>query len=327
MSKVEKPYLDVLVNGWTYNSALAAVLPSATPFVDLEASGRAVLTCLSEPEVRLFFAGTDADNETFGYQVYGVRTARGSAVSIPVKIAAGVVTLGNIAATAIAVNGFLADTITQTMDCTDVEVVHPAGDAPAYLRVNTSQWNQLVVGVSRDGLTAAKMYVFAARTGIAGGTVTEASAADIKTGVSTLKAATDLLAASGGGGFIRQDSTATIAKESGGNLAAISGGGYTIKMAIFNDKATTEDLIALVAGKKIAVVGGIITLGGADGTVTIASNATPISAAFKLLVGGALNVLPRPMTRPMWQTAAGEALKVIITGGGTISGQLEYIEV
>jgi len=44
--------------------------------------------------------------------------------------------------------------------------------------------------------------------------VTEASAATIKTN-------TDPLVASGGGGYVRQDSTGTIAKETGGNLASV----------------------------------------------------------------------------------------------------------
>lgn len=54
--------------------------------------------------------------------------------------------------------------------------------------------------------------------------------------LASIKTNTDGLAASGGGGYVRQDSTATIAKESGGNLASIKtntdtfaasgGGGY-----------------------------------------------------------------------------------------------------
>ena len=39
--------------------------------------------------------------------------------------------------------------------------------------------------------------------------------------LATIKTNTDGLAASGGGGYVRQDSTGTIAKESGGNLASI----------------------------------------------------------------------------------------------------------
>ncbi len=60
--------------------------------------------------------------------------------------------------------------------------------------------------------------------------------ASLVTATSTLKAATDLMAASGGGAYVRQDSTGTIAKETGGNLATVKtntdtlvtagGGGY-----------------------------------------------------------------------------------------------------
>lgn len=40
--------------------------------------------------------------------------------------------------------------------------------------------------------------------------------------LATIKTNTDALVASGGGGYVRQDSTATIAKESGGNLATLA---------------------------------------------------------------------------------------------------------
>lgn len=41
--------------------------------------------------------------------------------------------------------------------------------------------------------------------------------------LATIKTNTDTLSASGAGGYIRQDSTATIAKETGGNLATLAG--------------------------------------------------------------------------------------------------------
>jgi hypothetical protein len=44
-------------------------------------------------------------------------------------------------------------------------------------------------------------------------------------------------------------------------------------------------------------------------------------------IGSSLPILPRPMTRPIWQTAAGAALKVTTQAGQTLSGVLEYIEV
>jgi hypothetical protein len=53
-----------------------------------------------------------------------------------------------------------------------------------------------------------------------GGAATAANQETQNTSLSTLKAATDRMAASGGGIFIQQDSQGTIAKETGGHLAA-----------------------------------------------------------------------------------------------------------
>ncbi len=73
---------------------------------------------------------------------------------------------------------------------------------------------------------------------VASGTqrITFASDAPGLTNIASIKTNTDTLVTAGGGGYVRQDSTATIAKESGGNLATIKtdvdtlvtagGGGY-----------------------------------------------------------------------------------------------------
>ena len=53
----------------------------------------------------------------------------------------------------------------------------------------------------------------------------------VQTAVASLKAATDALAAAGGGAYLRQDSTGTIAKESGGNLASIKTNSDTLSAA------------------------------------------------------------------------------------------------
>ena len=111
-------------------------------------------------------------------------------------------------------------------------------------------------------------------------------------------------------------------------VQAVSGGAVTIKKATRNDIADGGTLVAAVDGKSIYVIGGLLTVGVADGTVTIKSDTTAISVAYNCLVGGQINILPRPTTRPIWQTAAGEALKVSLSGvGQTVSGDIEYIEV
>ncbi len=115
-----------------------------------------------------------------------------------------------------------------------------------------------------------------------------ASLASIKTDV-------DTLVTSGGGGYVRQDSTATIAKETGGNLATIvtdltplvtsGGGGY-----VRQDSTAT---IAKESGGNLATVAsvvdtkGVVELVGSP-TVTYASaNGTPVSTATTTDVVGA----------------------------------------
>jgi hypothetical protein len=110
-------------------------------------------------------------------------------------------------------------------------------------------------------------------------------------------------------------------------LNAITGSGYTVKKAVINAvTGAAQDLIALVALKAILVVGGHLTCAGAGGQVTILSGATVLDYLVPG-IGSSLPILPRPMTRPIWQTAAGAALKVTTQAGQTLSGVLEYIEV
>lgn len=111
-------------------------------------------------------------------------------------------------------------------------------------------------------------------------------------------------------------------------LQAITGTGYTIKTQAVNAvTGTAQDLIAAVAGKKIYVVGGRLTVGVADGQITLLSNATPIDYVASLVVGSVVTIPPTPMTRPEWQTATGEALKITTQATQTVSGKLLYIEV
>jgi hypothetical protein len=110
-------------------------------------------------------------------------------------------------------------------------------------------------------------------------------------------------------------------------LNAIAGSGYTIKKAVINAvTGAAQDLIALVTGKAVYVVGGHLTCAGAGGQVTVLNGTTPVDY-LAMSIGSALPILPRPMTRPIWQTAAGAALKVTTQSGQTLSGVLEYIEV
>jgi len=107
------------------------------------------------------------------------------------------------------------------------------------------------------------------------------------TSLASIKTDVDTLVASGGGGYIRQDSTGTIAKETGGNLATIvtdltplvtsGGGGY-----VRQDSTAT---IAKESGGNLATVASVVDTKGVveligSPTVTYASaNGTPVSTA------------------------------------------------
>lgn len=92
--------------------------------------------------------------------------------------------------------------------------------------------------------------------------------------LATINTNTAPLVASGGGGYIRQDSTATIAKESGGNLATLAG-------AVSSSKFQVN--ISQVAGGAATNAGqtGALQVGGA-----VATNSNVSSATYPLLVAG-----------------------------------------
>lgn len=106
---------------------------------------------------------------------------------------------------------------------------------------------------------------------------TLATAANQTTGNSSLasiKTNTDPLVASGAGGYVRQDATATIAKESGGNLATIAGA-----------------VTASVVQENVKEVNGVTTLTGAGATgtgaqrVTVAQDSTTVAGSASLPAG------------------------------------------
>ncbi len=106
--------------------------------------------------------------------------------------------------------------------------------------------------------------------------------------LASIKTSTDPLVAAGAGGYIRQDSTATIAKETGGNLAAIAGKDFatqtTLATLATEDSSfylrriakLTESLgtIDSVQRQKVTVEGATIT----SGTITTVATTTNLVA-------------------------------------------------
>ena len=121
------------------------------------------------------------------------------------------------------------------------------------------------------------------------------------TSAASTKTNTDTLVTSGGGGYVRQDSTATIAKESGGNLAtAATGIGATTV-----DKCTTTDttacsLVGLIKNTNYLLVTptGQQTMANSN-SVTLASNQSAVDVELESasVKAGALNAaIPDPCT-------------------------------
>lgn len=101
------------------------------------------------------------------------------------------------------------------------------------------------------------------------GASTSANQATEITSLASIKTNTDPLVTSGGGGYVRQDSTATIAKETGGNLATIAG-------AI--TASVVQDNIKNIGGTAVstAVTAGILPVSGTTNAGTSAANALAI---------------------------------------------------
>jgi hypothetical protein len=169
--------------------------------------------------------------------------------------------------------------------------------------------------------------------------------ATVTAAVATLKAATDLLAAAGGGGYVRQDSTATIAKEAGGNLATVAGAVATLKAAtdllaaaggggyVRQDSTATiaketggnlATVATAVASLKAAtdIIGTAATLAKETGgnLAKIANGDYVVSGAKKLVLSGTTTLL---------QTAMGAAfaaglLRLIFIPGTANSGKVKF---
>lgn len=113
------------------------------------------------------------------------------------------------------------------------------------------------------------------------------------TSVASVKTNTDPLVTSGGGGYVRQDSTATIAKESGGNLATLAAKDF----ATTAKQDTGNTTLATLNGKVTAVD---------TGAVVVASSALPSNAATES--GNLAAILARLAPLIYAQAAAGAAL-------------------
>lgn len=101
------------------------------------AIGQAIETYMPQ-YINIIPFGTDANDEAFTMRLWGWSKVAGGngALWIPQMLVELTVTLGNIAATAIAADHFLADTIAIAAGDADAAVVSPANDTPASILVH-----------------------------------------------------------------------------------------------------------------------------------------------------------------------------------------------
>lgn len=91
--------------------------------------------------------------------------------------------------------------------------------------------------------------------------------------LASVKTNTDPLVASGGGAYVRQDSTATIAKESGGNLATLAGKDFATETTLAAIKTQTDKFT--FSGSNLLTTGG----GGGGATTLKDTSDTTINPA------------------------------------------------
>lgn len=114
------------------------------------------------------------------------------------------------------------------------------------------------------------------------GFATETTLGTIDADTGSIKTNTDTLVTSGGGGYVRQDSTATIAKESGGNLAAVLAA-VASGLPVLGSDDTGADAYATVATAparechyihaSVGTYGAIISLnGGSNDHIALPAN-------------------------------------------------------
>lgn len=117
-----------------------ATKPSGEGVIDLFNAAYGIATNTYMPDfMQLVPYGTDADNEQFDMRVVGWNRTAISGVSelwIPQLLLQSVVTMGNIAATAIGANHFMADTMTIAEGDSSEKVISSADDTPASVLLN-----------------------------------------------------------------------------------------------------------------------------------------------------------------------------------------------
>lgn len=114
--------------------------------------------------LRLFFGGTDADNETVNYQVIGWYKMPFVDDGLPDLwtphlLAKGAFTLGASAITGVT-NGKFADTITETLETTR-RIINPSTPDNSVAELTIDTRNALLVTIETDLGTAASAYAWA----------------------------------------------------------------------------------------------------------------------------------------------------------------------
>lgn len=113
--------------------------------------------------------------------------------------------------------------------------------------------------------------------------------------LATIKTSTDTFVTSGGGGYVRQDSTATIAKESGGNLASIktsidslvtSGGGGYIRQDSTGTMAKESGGNLATIATNIPAKGQAAMVGSMPVVIASDQTAIPVSGTFSVAAVG-----------------------------------------
>jgi hypothetical protein len=149
------------------------------------------------------------------------------------------------------------------------------------------------------------------------------SSVDGGTNSAAVKTNTDTLVTAGGGGYVRQDSTATIAKESGGNLAALLAAvgdttGLTFaRVKIDQSAAAGIAILGAATASTVWRLHALIVSADVAGTLLVrydndGAGTTPVamSGTMSVAATGKINIPFTPNKAGCLATASGKALTI-----------------
>lgn len=216
-------------------------------------------------------------------------------------IASGAIASGAIASGAVASGAYAAGSIT---DGAMVTIGLKTDAASTATDTTSTSVVSVLKEISAKAQAPASTPITHANLDVALSTLATSSAQSTgNTSLGTIKTNTDPLVTAGAGGYVRQDSTATIAKESGGNLATIATN--TSGLATASNQTTGNASLATLAAT-VTTDGGSVSASGVQimGMNLTTGQAQPVAVTRNgaLVIQNGTPSLPLPPCNPVRRT-------------------------